>query len=308
MIFQLCPACQHVIPPGAARCGACGASLDAGDTIRDTLALSERPTEPGRLEPESGALWLDELELPPDSEAPTLSDDAPLNITLREIATPPAPPASDFGRPRGKATASSLPAEELLVSDPEPPFPPGSEERERSSIRALLATDGAARAAAKAAKRKAVRRARIGSAASQDAETPAVPHVLVLDADDGARASLCTLLEGFGFRVLPVIDVERAMMLADGHRFVAAFVDVVLDGTDGGGGVELCALLKSHSPPPGGAHMALVLVRAQLQPMERVRAKLAGCDAFLVKPVARGDVARALEACSVRLPADARHT
>jgi hypothetical protein len=49
-----------------------------------------------------------------------------------------------------------------------------------------------------------------------------------------------------------------------------------------------------------------VLVSTQLRPVERVRAKLAGCDGMLVKPVTRGDVARTLEACGLSLPADAR--
>jgi hypothetical protein len=40
----------------------------------------------------------------------------------------------------------------------------------------------------------------------------------------------------------------------------------------------------------------------------RVRAKLAGCDAFLTRPVRRGDAARALESSNVVLPADARRT
>jgi hypothetical protein len=37
-----------------------------------------------------------------------------------------------------------------------------------------------------------------------------------------------------------------------------------------------------------------------------VRAALAGIDAPLIKPVTRGDVARALEDCDVLLPSDAR--
>jgi CheY-like chemotaxis protein len=45
---------------------------------------------------------------------------------------------------------------------------------------------------------------------------------------------------------------------------------------------------------------------ANARPVERVRAALAGCDTYLSKPVVRGDVARALQSCSVPLPLDSR--
>jgi CheY-like chemotaxis protein len=51
---------------------------------------------------------------------------------------------------------------------------------------------------------------------------------------------------------------------------------------------------------------AVLIVTAELQPADRVRAALAGINSPLIKPVTRGDVARALEASDVLLPADAR--
>jgi CheY-like chemotaxis protein len=49
-----------------------------------------------------------------------------------------------------------------------------------------------------------------------------------------------------------------------------------------------------------------MLVSGDAQPADQVRARLAGGDAFLAKPLSRGSVARALEASGVPLPADAR--
>jgi hypothetical protein len=51
---------------------------------------------------------------------------------------------------------------------------------------------------------------------------------------------------------------------------------------------------------------AVLTVTAKLQPASRVRAALFGISSPLIKPVTRGDVARALEACDVILPSDAR--
>jgi hypothetical protein len=42
------------------------------------------------------------------------------------------------------------------------------------------------------------------------------------------------------------------------------------------------------------------------RPADRVRATLVGADEFLVKPLQRGHIARALEACGVALPSDPR--
>jgi CheY-like chemotaxis protein len=81
---------------------------------------------------------------------------------------------------------------------------------------------------------------------------------------------------------------------------------VALDGSDDGAGLALCQQIKQGPAAAGSDAVALVLVTARLRQTERVRAKLAGCDAFLAKPVGRGDVARALEACAVALPSDAR--
>jgi hypothetical protein len=50
----------------------------------------------------------------------------------------------------------------------------------------------------------------------------------------------------------------------------------------------------------------LVLASAALQPMDRVRAELAGCDETIVKPVTRGSVAGALDKRGIALPVDPR--
>jgi len=153
--------------------------------------------------------------------------------------------------------------------------------------------------AAKAATRAAVRRARL--AQSSTAAGAGLTDVLVLDADNDSRDTLCRLLEGFGFRVVCADDTRHAIEWAERQAFAAAFVDVALDESDDGCGIELCRELRALR-----STMAVVLLAAEVHPVDHVRARLAGCDALIAKPARRGDVARTLEDCGVPLPSDAR--
>lgn len=153
--------------------------------------------------------------------------------------------------------------------------------------------------AAKAATRAAVRRARLAQSAPHDGASPT--EVLVLDADNDSRHALCGLLEGFGFRAVCADDPRHAIEWAGRQSFAAAFVDVTLDESDDGCGIELCRELRALR-----REMAVVLLSAEVHPVDRVRARLAGCDALIAKPARRGDVARTLEDCGVPLPSDAR--
>lgn len=301
VIFHLCPACRHVNRADATRCEACGAELQHED---DTVPAALR-VEP-QMPASAGALWLEDLVLPTPPLAPRDAAEPalpPLELTLREVALPPAPSDGESGgllasTPAGDPSRS--PREDgLLVA--ESTDPNGNVIEVCSDIRADPDDEPASRAAAKAARRAAVRRARLGQATPAPGEPQAASEVLVLDREDGARALLSTLLGAFGFRVESAVNIDQGAALCATRSFAAVFVDIVLDGSDGGAGVDLCKQIKQTGEPP-----VLVLVSSQLRPVERVRATLAGCDGLLLKPVTRGAVARTLEACGLSLPADAR--
>jgi len=149
----------------------------------------------------------------------------------------------------------------------------------------------------KAQVRRAVRRAqRAGAAAATQ-----VIDVLVLDSDDTDRAALSALLERFGFVVHACSEVAQAVELLAPRGYAAAFLEIAFDSRDHGAGVELCRRIKETEAAP-----ALIVVSGRLDPSGQVRARLAGADVNLTKPLSRGDVARSLEGCGVGLPADAR--
>ena len=160
---------------------------------------------------------------------------------------------------------------------------------------------------AKAARRAAVRRAVIARAPAANTALPETIDVMVLDEDDSARTSLCELLEDFGFCALSARDPAEVAKLLRVGPFAAVFLHVVLDGDGHSLAAELCRLVKRPFGASGRT-AALIIVAGDTRPSDRVRATLAGADEFLVKPLGRGSVARALQACGIALPSDPRRT
>ena len=158
--------------------------------------------------------------------------------------------------------------------------------------------------ATKAQRRAQVRRKLL--ATKEPAVTAAPADVLVLDGDDAAREQLCTLLTAFGFRTHPVQSTMQAVRMLVAKRYAAAFLNIIFDGSAAPAAHDLCSRVKAPPPHADDAPCALIIVTGAARPVERVRAELAGCDAFLLKPVSRGSVAQALEACGVPLPIDSR--
>jgi len=152
----------------------------------------------------------------------------------------------------------------------------------------------------------AARRARLVNGAGAACAQPIPSDVLVLDPNDYGRDHLCGLLEHFGFCAYPARNSSQALWLVDTRAFRAVFLDVALDGSDQGVGIELCRRVKDRPPSRPGPAAALFIVSSNTRPSDRVLAALAGSDAFLTKPLGRGDVAGSLEAFGVAMPSDDR--
>ena len=238
----------------------------AGVTVEVGLPLDERMPS---FE-SSGADVADVLDAP-TPEVHSAWRDAPTSIERAGALAPPEPPTLD----------------EVVRGAPESPAP------------------AEARPTSKQAARAAARRARLRDSPPAPAAFAAPPDVLVLDDSEIAVRFLCRLLGDFGFRAHPVRDSTAAWALLQSQRFAVAFLDVVLDESEEEDGIALCQRIKQQPAPDRGA-ACVMLVSGDAQPADQVRARLAGGDAFLAKPLSRGSVARALEACGVALPADAR--
>jgi CheY-like chemotaxis protein len=238
--------------------------------LLDTL-VEHFPETPVRLEP------------PADLQLPTLDDVVPtLDAFEPPLAqTPSASPAATSPQPAAPAPASPRVAD--APADPE-----------------LSAAKKAARAAA--------RRARLASNTVRPGAQEPLRDVMVLDADEAAGGELCKLLERFGFSPQWLRSISKAAEHLAAKPFAAYFLDIALDGADRGEGLSLVQRIQELPAREGHPAPAVLIVSAQLNPADRVRAALAGIKAPLVKPVSRGDVARALEGCGVSLPSDARRS
>lgn len=164
------------------------------------------------------------------------------------------------------------------------------------------ASPAALRNTAKAAARAAARRARLASARADASPTEPLRSVLVLDPDPAANALLCALLLRFGFEPQAAGSIEQAIEPLSARPFAAVFLDMPLDDA----GVALLQQIRNLPAPAGQPGPAVVMMAARFDPAERVLTELAGLGAPLIKPLGRGDVARALESAGVALPSDAR--
>jgi CheY-like chemotaxis protein len=281
-MFNLCPWCGHANTANACDCNGC----------RKRLNSSMAAPEVGLT-----LILLDLGEPAPASPDPKAADSLPEMV---RSDPDPDPVSSPIPQP---ASRSPVPA---WVAGVPPTLPLSS---------AVPDATGPARALpSKADRRAAVRRARLARDAPASATATGPREVLVFDGVAATQAELCALLTGFGFIARPARTHDEAFALLASHSFAAVFLDIVLDGYNEGIAFELCLRAKSPpaaNPDPGSAAGsfqpgALIILGAATRPVERVRASMAGADQFLVRPASRGALAKALDACGVKLPSDPR--
>lgn len=119
--------------------------------------------------------------------------------------------------------------------------------------------------------------------AGETGEACAAPgnnSVLVVDDSMAVRAQLRALLEARGLTVADVDSAEAAFQAADASRYACVLMDVLMPGMDG---YEACRRIKANTY--GGARPNVVMLTSKTSPFDRIRGKMAGCDAYLTKPV-----------------------
>jgi two-component system cell cycle response regulator len=112
------------------------------------------------------------------------------------------------------------------------------------------------------------------------------PLALIVDDSEIARRFLQRQLEGLGLRTETASTSTRALQLMSQQRVDAVFLDVELGPGSDMDGLALCQHLKrSHRPPGTGLPPKVIIVSAHASTTDRVRGTLAGCDAYLPKPL-----------------------
>jgi CheY-like chemotaxis protein len=115
---------------------------------------------------------------------------------------------------------------------------------------------------------------------------------LVVDPSPIARKFLAQRLEGLGYSVQATASAEEALMLNETRAFAVVFVELSLGAGPALDGLALCHAIKQKR----GEVPAVVVLTGQPGFSHRVRGELAGCDAYLTKPLAEAQLRAALAA------------
>jgi signal transduction histidine kinase/CheY-like chemotaxis protein len=126
------------------------------------------------------------------------------------------------------------------------------------------------------------------------ADAPHKPAILVVDDHDMNRDLARSILERLGYSVLQARDGAEAVAIADRERPNLILMDLAMPGTDG---FTATRQLKAH---PQLRRIPVVALTAMAMQADEDRARAAGVDAFLTKPLDR----LALERTVARMLAD----
>jgi signal transduction histidine kinase/CheY-like chemotaxis protein len=113
------------------------------------------------------------------------------------------------------------------------------------------------------------------------ADAPHRPAILVVDDHDMNRDLARSILERLGYAVLQARDGAEAVAIADRERPNLILMDLAMPGTDG---FTATRQLKAH---PQLRRIPVVALTAMAMQSDEDRARAAGVDAFLTKPLDR---------------------
>ena len=102
---------------------------------------------------------------------------------------------------------------------------------------------------------------------------------LVVDDNATVREFMRTQLGPFSFNVDYAESGEQAVGMTGLKHYTCVFLDVVMPGIDG---YQVCKLIKSKK---GARKTAVVMLTSKSSPFDKIRGAMAGCDAYLTKPV-----------------------
>ena len=119
-------------------------------------------------------------------------------------------------------------------------------------------------------------------------------RVLVIE-DNAANMKLAALLlHSAGHAVLCAVDAETGLTLARADQPDLILMDLQLPGMDG---LAATALLKQD---PATAAIPVIALTALAMKADREKSQLAGCDAYIAKPLRYKELYAAIDALLVR--------
>jgi two-component system, cell cycle response regulator len=136
----------------------------------------------------------------------------------------------------------------------------------------------------------------VSASAPLDPSQP-LRDVLVVDDSRVALRFLQVRLQRLGYRVHVAQTSAQALARLAEQALALVFLDVVLAPDDEMDGLQLCRHIKQQAGLPGGVPKVL-LTTGLASSSDRVRGALAGCDAYLTKPLLADEFTAALRLLS----------
>jgi two-component system, cell cycle response regulator len=103
--------------------------------------------------------------------------------------------------------------------------------------------------------------------------------VLVVDDNMAVRRFMAQKLQQFSINVDYAASGEQAIGLTGSKRYTCVFLDVVMPGMDG---YQVCKLIKAGR---ASNDTRVVMLTSRSGTFDKIRGKMAGCDAYLTKPI-----------------------
>lgn len=113
-------------------------------------------------------------------------------------------------------------------------------------------------------------------------------YVLAVDDSKAVCDYVVSALASEGIRAISANSGEEALdIIAKKSDFSCVLMDVLMPGMDG---YDACRTIKNkHKGIP------VVMLTGKTSPFDRIRAKIAGCDAYLTKPVNQKDLIKKIQ-------------
>ncbi|MDE2368637.1 MAG: response regulator [Burkholderiales bacterium] len=128
---------------------------------------------------------------------------------------------------------------------------------------------------------------------------PAVQRVLIVDDSPIAQRFLETRLKPWGLRVDRVSTSGQALEMLGRRSYDYVFLDLELGEASELDGLALCQQIKRM---PNAVSTLVIMVTVHQSELDRVRGALAGCDAYLGKPLDEIELARLLRRQGLKVP------
>jgi CheY-like chemotaxis protein len=111
-------------------------------------------------------------------------------------------------------------------------------------------------------------------------------HILVVDDSDIALKFMRNRLSRFGFQADLVNSGEEALGKMNTRPYKFVFLDVMMEGLDG---YQTCRAIKQRKYSDGKPPV-VVMLTSRGGTIDKIRGTLAGCDAYLTKPLNERDL------------------